>query len=139
MDEEKTAVAKRCLDGSYGNTMSFPECVKTLATTGFEGYLVDYRQNSRIYYLPDGETLSLKNPHDVGTIEAEFDQAAVAEAIKWAQGNSPDYSYMEFNRKVTSYGCAGYMVSFIGRRVVYFGRTAETHIEHFPAKMSLQS
>jgi hypothetical protein len=29
-------------------------------------------------------------------------------------------------------GCAGYIVSFLGRRVVYFGRTAETHVEHFP-------
>lgn len=29
-------------------------------------------------------------------------------------------------------GCAGYIVSFIGRRVLHFGRTAETHVEHFP-------
>jgi hypothetical protein len=24
------------------------------------------------------------------------------------------------------------MVSFSGRRALYFGRTAETHVEHFP-------
>ncbi len=29
-------------------------------------------------------------------------------------------------------GCAGYFVSLIGRRAVYFGRTAETHVEPFP-------
>jgi hypothetical protein len=29
-------------------------------------------------------------------------------------------------------GCAGYIVSFSGRRVVYVGRTAEVHTEYFP-------
>ena len=29
-------------------------------------------------------------------------------------------------------GCAGYLVSFPGRRAVYFGRTGETHVELFP-------
>ena len=29
-------------------------------------------------------------------------------------------------------GCAGYIVSFLGRRVLYIGRTAETHVELFP-------
>jgi len=29
-------------------------------------------------------------------------------------------------------GCAGYLVSFLGRRVLYFGRSAGTHVEHFP-------
>ena len=36
------------------------------------------------------------------------------------------------SRKVMAAGCAGYMVSFLGKRVLYFGRTAETHVEHFP-------
>lgn len=30
-------------------------------------------------------------------------------------------------------GFEGYLVSLPGRRAVYFGRTAETHVEHFPA------
>ena len=29
-------------------------------------------------------------------------------------------------------GCAGYLVSFPGRRVLYWGRTAHTHVEMFP-------
>jgi hypothetical protein len=29
-------------------------------------------------------------------------------------------------------GCAGYIVSFTGRRAVYFGRNAEIHVECFP-------
>jgi hypothetical protein len=29
-------------------------------------------------------------------------------------------------------GCAGYIVSFLGKQALYYGRTAETHVEHFP-------
>ena len=43
-----------------------------------------------------------------------------------------DDSYAAFGAKAKAAGCAGYIVSFLGRRVVYFGHTAETHVEHFP-------
>jgi len=33
---------------------------------------------------------------------------------------------------VVAAGCTGYLVSFPGQRAVYFGRTGETHVEHFP-------
>jgi hypothetical protein len=33
---------------------------------------------------------------------------------------------------VMAAGCAGYQVSFTGRRAVYYGTTAEVHVEHFP-------
>lgn len=134
MTDEQAAIARHCLNGAYDNTMSFPESIGKLLAAGFEGYLVDYRQNTRSCYLPNGEAVTLANPHAAGTVAAEFSQAAVAAAVKWAQSQSPDYRYAEFNRRVTASGCAGYIVSFIGRRVVYFGRTAETHIEYFPAQ-----
>ena len=52
--------------------------------------------------------------------------------VREAQANAPGYTYAGFCRKVTARGCAGYMVSFPGARVLYFGRTAETHLELFP-------
>lgn len=48
--------------------------------------------------------------------------------------NVPGYSYKGFRKKVMAAGCVGYTVSFIGKRAVYYGRTAETHVEHFPEK-----
>jgi uncharacterized protein YbcV (DUF1398 family) len=134
MDSHKKTTAQRCLDGAYANTMSFPESVKTLMEAGFEGYHVDYRLNRRTHYLPDGETLALDNPHDADAVGPQFNQPEISAAIKWAQSNSPDYNYVDFNRKVAANGCAGYVVSFPGRRVLYFGRTAETHVEHFPGQ-----
>ena len=133
MDAQQKTIAQRCLDGSYDNTISFPESLRAMAEAGFEGYHVDYRLNTRTCYLPNGETLVLTNPHDHGTVGAQFNQSEIAAAIKWAQLNPPDYNYISFNERVTANGCAGYIVSLLGRRVLYFGRTAETHVEHFPA------
>ncbi len=62
----------------------------------------------------------------------QFDQPGIAAQIKWAQANPPDYSYATFCKNVKALGCAGYIVSFLGRRVLYFGRTADTHVEYFP-------
>jgi hypothetical protein len=82
--------------------------------------------------LPDCDSLVLQNRASKGPVAPQFNQAGVAAQIKWAQANPPDYSYVAFCRNVKALGCAGYFVSFAGRRVLYFGRTAETHIEHFP-------
>jgi uncharacterized protein YbcV (DUF1398 family) len=44
----------------------------------------------------------------------------------------PGYTYKGFCAKVTGAGCAGYLVSFPGKRVLYYGRSGETHTEYFP-------
>ncbi len=132
MDAQQKAAAQKCLAGAHDNTMSFPQSVGALIEAGFEGYLVDYRANTRTHYLPNGATLVLDSPVHDGAVAEAFDADGVAAAVRWAQRNPPDYSYAGFNAKVTGHGCAGYIVSFAGRRVVYFGRTAELHVEHFP-------
>lgn len=132
MDAYLTAIAKNCLDSAYENTMSFPEIVGTLIKSGFEGYVVDYRCNTVTYFLPNGESVVLDGRQSEVPVSAQFDQPGIAAQIKWAQANPPEYSYRAFCKNVKSLGCAGYIVSFLGKRVLYYGRTAETHIEHFP-------
>ena len=56
----------------------------------------------------------------------------VKEAIREVQTLISGYTYKGFITKVAGAGCAGYMVSFLGRRVLYFARSAETHVEYFP-------
>lgn len=132
MDAPRIAIARTCLEAAHDGSLSFPEIVGKLIAAGFEGYTVDYRRNTQTYYLPDGDSVMLDMPPSAGTIEAAFDAAGVEALVRWAQANRPDYSYKSFCEKVKAAGCAGYLVSFLGRRVVYFGRTAETHVEHFP-------
>lgn len=111
---------------------SFPEIVGKLIAAGFEGYLVDYRRKSQTNYLPDGDSVTMDMHPSTGTVAAALNAAEVERLVRWAQANPADYSYVAFCEKVKAAGCAGYLVSFTGRRVVYFGRTAETHVEHFP-------
>ncbi|SHF99134.1 hypothetical protein SAMN02745157_3291 [Kaistia soli DSM 19436] len=132
MDAERRAIAKFCLDAAHEGKLSFPEIIGKLVNAGFEGYAVDYRRNSQTYYLPDGDNADFDMPHPAGSVAAVFDGDAVEALVRWAQRNAPDYSYAAFGEKVKAAGCAGYLVSFLGRRVVYYGRTAETHVELFP-------
>lgn len=132
MDAERIAIAKTCLNAAQGGSLSFPEIIGALLGAGFEGYAVDYRRSSQTFYLPDGDNIELDMPHASGSVAATFDSTGVEALVRWAQANGPDYSYVAFCEKVKSAGCAGYLVSFLGRRVVYYGRTAETHVELFP-------
>jgi uncharacterized protein YbcV (DUF1398 family) len=132
MDAERIAVAKACLDAAHDGSLSFPEIIGKLIDAGFEGYAVDYRRNSQIYYLPDGDSVELDLPHSTGAVAAAFDSLGVEALVHWAQANDPDYSYSAFCEKVKDAGCAGYLVSFLSRCVLYYGRTAETHVEPFP-------
>lgn len=132
MDATLTATAQRCLSASYEGTLDFPNIVRTLIEAGFEGYDVDYRRGTATYFLPDGDSVELAMPKTERTVAAEFEADVIAQAVREAQTKAPGYTYPGFCAKVKAAGCAGYMVSFLGRRVVYFGRTAETHVEHFP-------
>jgi uncharacterized protein YbcV (DUF1398 family) len=111
--------------------MSFPDAVRLLMEAGFDGYSVDFRRATRTYYRPDGTTLELATaPTDA--VAERFDAETVRAAIREAQQLVHGYTYDGFCKKIAAAGCAGYMVSFPGRRVLYVGRTAETHTEHFP-------
>lgn len=132
MDAERIAIARTCLIAAHDGSLSFPDIIGKLISAGFEGYLVDYRRNSQTNYLPDGDSVTMDMHVSAGTVATTFDAAEVERLVRWAQANPADYSYAAFCEKVKGAGCAGYLVSFLGRRVVYFGRTAETHVEHFP-------
>jgi uncharacterized protein YbcV (DUF1398 family) len=132
MDHEKISIAQRCLEGAEANAMTFPEIVSLLMANGFESYSVDLRRATATYYLSDGDSVVLPAHKSDGSVSAGFDAAALQSAIREAQTLAPGYTYKGFCAKAKAAGCAGYMVSFSGRRAVYFGRTADTHVELFP-------
>jgi uncharacterized protein YbcV (DUF1398 family) len=132
MDDHKKSVAKTCLEGAEDNTLTFPQIVGALMQEGFEGYAIDFRRAVATYYLPDGDSVELPTHKIEVPIAPTFDAAPIQAAIKEAQQLVPGYTYKGFCKKVASAGCAGYIVSFSGRRTLYIGRTAETHVEHFP-------
>jgi uncharacterized protein YbcV (DUF1398 family) len=126
------AIAYKCLEGAESNSMTFPQVVSTLMGVGFEGYSVDFRRGMVAYYSPSGETVEFSGTKPALPVAADFNATTVKQAIREAQTLVPGYTYKGFIAKVAGAGCAGYMVSFLGRRVLYFARSAETHVEHFP-------
>lgn len=109
---------------------SFGEIVMQLGKAGVERYHQDFLRSERTYYLPNGESEVVRND----TVEAmpaqSFSAQAVEAAVRAAQAGS--IRYKEFCRQVMEAGCVGYLVSVAGRRVVYYGRTGDMHVEHFP-------
>jgi uncharacterized protein YbcV (DUF1398 family) len=132
MDEHKKSIARTCLEGAEGNTMTFPQVVGMLMQEGFEGYAIDFRRALATYYLPDGDSVELPAHKIDVPVAPIFDVVPIQAAIKEAQQLVPGYTYRGFCNTVASAGCTGYIVSFSGRRALYIGRTAETHVEYFP-------
>jgi uncharacterized protein YbcV (DUF1398 family) len=125
-------LAHATLEGSESGAMAFPESLRILIEAGFDGYAVDFRRFTRTYYMPNGEALELKAEPTPIPVADSFNALVVREAIREAQALLPGYTYKGFCAKVAGAGCAGYMVSLLGRRVLYYGRTCETHTECFP-------
>jgi uncharacterized protein YbcV (DUF1398 family) len=132
MDERLTNIAEGCLRGAEDNSMTFPQILGTLMEAGFESYAVDFRRATATYYMPDGDSVVLLTHREGALIAPTLNASALQAAITEAQQLAPGYTYRGFCTKVMAAGCAGYIVSFSGRRVLYFGRTAETHVERFP-------
>lgn len=132
MNEQLTATAQKSLNAAYAGTMDFPSIVRALIEAGFEGYDVDFRRGTSTYFLASGESVQLSLQKSDARVAPDFRAGDVERAVREAQNKVPGYTYAGFCTKVKAAGCAGYMVSFVGKRVVYFGRTAETHVEHFP-------
>lgn len=124
-------VARATLEGSESGAMTFPESVRMLMEAGFDGYAVDFRRSTRTYYMPDGEAIELETER-TAPVAGRFDAAMIKDALRGAQALAPGYTYQGFCAKVAGAGCAGYLVSLVGKRVLYHGRTGETHTEYFP-------
>ena len=132
MNAEQKTCAQRCLSAAEADAMTFPQIIGKLAEAGFESYTVDLRRASATYYLPSGDSVELPTHADNLQVDAQFNAEALQSAIREAQTLAPGYTYKGFCRKAKAAGCSSYMVSFLGRRAVYFGRTGETHVELFP-------
>lgn len=125
-------IARTCLEGAESGAMTFPQIVGALMNAGFDGYSVDLRTATATYYLKTGEAVTLDAVKPSAPVAERFDAEAVRAAIREAQALVPGYTYKGFCAKVAAAGCAGYLVSFPGKRVLYYGRTGETHTEYFP-------
>jgi uncharacterized protein YbcV (DUF1398 family) len=114
--------------------MTFPQVVKGLLEVGVESYLVDFSSRQKTHYLKDGSTCTVPMILDPGPIAAEFDGSGLVAVIRGAQSDT--VRYPEFVSRSTAAGVIGYWAFLTGKRVIYFGRKGEHHIEEFPRPQS---
>jgi uncharacterized protein YbcV (DUF1398 family) len=131
MNVEQTQVIQECALGAMNGALTFPEIVGKLASVGVERYHADYPRQEITYYMSDEESLVVNTPHPLHPIAKDFSATSVEAAVRQSQRN--EHSYLDFIRKTTAAGCVGYFVQITGRRVIYFGRDGDCHIEHFPS------
>jgi uncharacterized protein YbcV (DUF1398 family) len=110
--------------------MTFPQVVKGLLEVGVESYLVDFAARQKTHYLADGTTHTVAIILEPGPIAENFNAADLVTAIRGAQADT--VRYPEFVKRSTAAGVIGYWAFLTGKRVVYFGRKGEQHIEEFP-------
>jgi uncharacterized protein YbcV (DUF1398 family) len=110
--------------------MTFPQVVKGLLEAGVESYLVDFATKQKTHYLANGTTHTVPLILDPGPIAEDFNGAELVAAIRGAQADT--VRYPEFVKRSTTAGVIGYWAFLTGKRVTYFGRKGEQHIEEFP-------
>lgn len=110
--------------------MTFPQVVQALLEAGVESYLVDFAAAQKTHYLADGTTVTVPMILEPGSIAPEFDDRALVAAIRGAQADT--VRYPDFVKRSTAAGVIGYWAFLTGRKVIYFGRKGEQHIEEFP-------
>ncbi len=111
-------------------TLTFPDVVKGLLQVGVESYLVDFAARQKTHYLTDGTTHTVSMILEPGPIAAEFNDAELVAGIRGAQADT--VRYPEFVKRSTAAGVIGYWAFLAGKRVIYFGRKGEQHVEEFP-------
>jgi uncharacterized protein YbcV (DUF1398 family) len=131
MKQETIAVMQECAALSLAGKISFGEVVGKLTAAGVERYHADYTRQEITYYMPDGESLLVPAAHAEQAIAEPFSAKAVEAAVRQIQRGQ--IIYAEFVRQTVAAGCVGYFVQITGRRVQYFGRTGDFHLEVFPS------
>jgi uncharacterized protein YbcV (DUF1398 family) len=123
-------VIREVLAESQAGQLIFPEVVRRLLEADVESYFCDLAVRQETFYMSDGKTHSEKMTLPPAPIAEEFSPSEVAAAIRSAQADA--IRYPEFVNRSVAAGVIAYWAFLTGKRVIYFGRNGQFHIEEFP-------
>lgn len=116
---------------ALSGTMPFPQIVSELLGEGVECYLVDYRGLDFTFYGSDGGVVVVPLTFEgLPEIAERFDPVSLKAAIVDSQ--TKGQAFRDFCRRAMSAGVHAYYAFLRGKRVVYFGRNGDQHVEWFP-------
>lgn len=123
-------IARACLV-TDDDHRGFSQISAMLRQAGFEGFGMDLRDGTASCHRSGGGIIRLATPGPCSPVASQFDRDGIIAAVTQARGNQPGYNHRRFCQSLAGAGCAGYMVSFIAKRVLYVGRNAESLSEQF--------
>lgn len=124
-------ILNQTLELSLAGKITFPQVVGELIKNNVERYIADLVGLKITYFSTNGELHELSLKFHAYPIAQEFNAVEVQNSIKDAQQAKIDYQ--AFLKRVMLAGCTHYEVFITGKKVIYFGRSGDHHIEHFPS------
>lgn len=124
------SVVKPLLEKSLARQITFPEILSILVKEGVESYHVDFLRNECRYYSKDGGSFALNIPFKHDGVAPSFSQENLDSINQKVQAGQATFA--DFVKEGCAAGCAYYIVYINGRKVRYFGRNGDEHIQHFP-------
>jgi uncharacterized protein YbcV (DUF1398 family) len=129
-----TDVMHEVLAESQAGKLTFPEVVRRLLEVGVESYFCDLASGHETFYMPDGQTHVEKMSLPLAAIAADYSSTGLLAAIRGAQADT--IRYPEFMKRSAAAGVIAYWSFLTGKKVIYFGRKGESHVEEFPRSKS---
>ncbi|MBN8732750.1 MAG: DUF1398 family protein [Acidobacteria bacterium] len=126
----RTDEMEAVMRASQAGEVVFPEVVRRLVEAGVESYFTDFVKGETTFHGSEGGTHTAAEGLGAGPVAGEFSSEGVVAAIRAAQADA--IRFPEFMRRAKAAGVAGYWAFLAGRKVVYFGRKGEMHVEEFP-------
>ena len=128
------SVIHEVLAETQAGKLIFPEVVRRLLEVGVESYFCDLAMGGETFYLSDGKSYQEKMILPLSPIAEDFSSSDVIAAIRGAQADT--IRYPEFIKRSAAAGVIAYWAFLTGRKVIYFGRKGEFHVEDFPRAKS---
>ena len=125
-----TKVIDEVMRETQAGNMIFPEVVRRPTDVGVESYFVDFAKGEESFYAFNGESYTEKMSLPLDPVAEEFSSSGIIAAIRGAQADT--VRYPEFVKRSAAAGVIAYWAFLAGKKVIYFGRKGEMHVEEFP-------
>jgi len=129
-----TKVIHEVLEESQAGKLVFPDVVRRLLEVGVESYFCDLANGTEDFYQTDGKTHTEKMVLPLMPVAREFSSSDLVAAIRGAQTDT--IRYPEFMKRSAAAAVIAYWAFLTGKKVIYFGRKGEMHVEEFPSAKS---
>ena len=129
MTPDQITIINDCAARIVQGNISFPDVVEELTEIGVERYHADYSRREGTYYMPNGQSLVIWMKYPSPEVGQAFSLPALESAIHQVQNH--EITYPDFVTKIMAAGCVGCFVQLNTRRILYFDRNGEVHVEPF--------